>query len=166
MTYLTETDQFKNGKEVEAWLDVYFRNEFVIRQTTRHEEQVLCLGDRQFSKDGKLFYVEYKSGIQTFFTGNVFLEIISNDITCDPGWVYTCRAKFLLWAALYNHKILVFRPERLRAEIADLKTKFPIGRTDIQNTYHTSGVLVPLDYVEKIKLADKVIMLEAPALPA
>lgn len=159
MRNLTETDQFKNGKEVEAWLDVYFGKQFSIWQTTSSEERGLCLGDRKFSKDGKIFYVEYKSGLQTFFTGNVFLEIISNDATCAPGWVYTCQAKFLLYAALYNYKILVFSPERLRVEIASLKAKFPIGKTDIQNSYHTHGVLVPLDYAEK-NLSKRVITLQ------
>jgi hypothetical protein len=160
MTNLTQTDQFKNGKEVEAWLDLYFRDRFTIWQTTSHEERALCLGDRKYSKGDKIFYVEYKSGKQTFFTGNVFLEIISNDTACAPGWVYTCQADFILYAALLNHKILVFRPEKLRAKIADLKIKFRIGKTDIQNSYHTHGVLVPLDYAEK-NLAEKVIVLEA-----
>jgi hypothetical protein len=123
MRNLTQTDQFKNGDDVAQWLDHYFEPQgFTIEPTTPHEERALCLGDRKYSKDGKLFFVEYKSGLQTFATNNIFLEIISVDNPCCPGWIYTCQADFIFYAALLNHKILVFRPEKLRAKIADLKT--------------------------------------------
>lgn len=110
---LTDTIQFANGKQVEAYLDRFFWAQgFVIKPTTSYEERRLCLGDRRFTApDGKPFYVEYKSGIQTYYTGNIFLETISVDTQRKLGWVYTCQADYIYYAALLNRKILVFRPE-------------------------------------------------------
>lgn len=159
MVHLTNTVQFTNGKAAEAFLDEYFRSiGYAIRQTTPHEERVLCLGDRQFRLNGSAFFVEYKSGIQTFYTGNIFLETISVDTASKPGWVYTCRADFVYYAALLNGKILVFKPDQLRTMIDDLKRQFREVKTGKgQNTgYNTHGLIVPLLYAEK-HLTEKVI---------
>lgn len=168
MTTLVDTVQFKNGKDVETFLDDYFRKDgFSIIQTTPHEERVLCIGDRKFSRGGKSFTVEYKSGIQTAYTGNIFLEIISVDTEPQkPGWVYTCNANYILYAALLNHKILVFTPDKLRLEIESLKAKFKVVKTSKgQNKgYNTHGVIVPFEYAEKW-LAEKVINLEIVTAP-
>lgn len=156
---LTDTDQFKSGDDIARFLDGYLAALYDIRPTTPHEERVLCLGDRLYTSkaDGHSFYVEYKSGRQTFFTGNIFLETVSVDTPCKPGWVYTCQACFIFYAALLNRKILAFRPDKLRVEIADLKTKFKEVKTGKgQNEgYNTHGVIVPLDYAEA-HLAHKV----------
>lgn len=162
MTALTDTAQFKNGKDVEAFLDDFFRrDDFSITQTTPHEERVLHIGDRKFYKGGQAFNVEYKSGIQTFYTGNVFLETVSVDSEPQkPGWVYTCNADYIFYAALLNGKILVFTPDKLRLEIGELKLKFRTVKTGRgQNAgYNTHGVIVPFDYAET-RLAEKVITL-------
>lgn len=158
---ITNTAQFYTGKRVEQTLDDYFRGAgFVIEPTTRHEERVLCLGDRKFTAPtGQTFHVEYKSGIQTFYTGNVFLETVSVDTTnFKRGWVYTCRADLIFYAALLNQKILVFEPARLRAEIEALKARFRETKTSKNQNkgYNTHGVLVPLDYAEN-HLTEKII---------
>lgn len=161
MAHLTETVQFTNGKAVESFLDEFFGGRgFTIRQTTPHEERVLCLGDRHFSQNGQSFYVEYKSGIQTFYTGNVFLETVSVDATSKAGWVYTCRANFVYYACLLNGKILVFQPDRLRGVIDNLKLRFREVKTGKgQNQgYNTHGLIVPLAYAEKY-LSEKIINL-------
>jgi hypothetical protein len=146
--------------KVEDFLDQYFALDFIIERTTRYQERVQCLGDRKFieRQSKKSFYVEYKSGIQTGYTGNVFLETISVDSTCVPGWVYACQADYLLYAALLNGLILVFEPEKLRKKIGMLRQKFKEKKTSKgQNDgYDTHGVIVPLDYA-KVHLASKVI---------
>lgn len=148
---LTSTEQYITGKEVEATLDDFFRGRgWQIIQTTKHQERTLCKGDRKFIRRDKVYFVEYKSGIQTYYTGNVFLETVSVDTTGAPGWVYTCQANFILYAALLNHKILVFRPPDLRDRIEGLKRIFPTKKTGKgQNQgYDTYGVIVPLAYAE------------------
>ena len=83
---MLRSHQFKSGKNVEAFLDDYFRYRgWVVELTSAHEEQVQHLGDRHFTRDGDTWLIEYKSGVQTFYTGNVFLETISVDSEGVPG---------------------------------------------------------------------------------
>lgn len=151
--------QFKSGMKVEDFLDQYFGTRFEIKRTTAHQERVLCLGDRIYTDSEKSFFVEYKSGIQTHYTGNVFLETISVDNPCKPGWVYTCQADFVLYATLLDGMILIFKPDNLRKRIAELKAKFPEKPTSKgQNkNYNTHGVIIPLSYAKD--LAAKIIHL-------
>ena len=155
----TRTPQFQRGMDVERWLDDYFTGlGFYIKRTTAYQERKECLGDRLFTKNGLTKFIEYKSGIQTYYTGNVFLETISVDTQGKPGWVYTCQAHWVIYAALLNHVILFFDPAYLRTNIEILKARFREVPTHQQNaTYKTWGVIVPLNYARK--LATKVINL-------
>jgi len=158
---LVDTAQLANGKEVERFLDGYFRKiGFEIEILTSDQERRLKLGDRHFIKGNQSFYVEYKSGIQTFFTGNVFIETISVDATNTPGWVYTCQADYIMYAALLNKTILIFVPDRLRQCVHYLSQMFRTVQTcKGQNEgYHTHGIIVPLVYA-KTHLASKVLYL-------
>jgi hypothetical protein len=158
---ITHTPQYRNGKNVEAFLDQYFRlRGWSIRPTTSYEERVLCLGDRHFSKADMTFLIEYKSGLQTAATGNLFLETVSVDRVNKPGWVYTCQADFIFYAALLNQKILIFRPHTLRRQIDMLKSRYREVSTKKQQNdgYNTLGVLVPFGYATDW-LAEKVISL-------
>lgn len=162
---LTNTPQFKQGKNVEAFLDEFFAYRgWQIKQTTAHEERALCLGDRHYSRGNEKWLVEYKSGIQTFYTGNVFLETVSVDSQNKPGWVYTCKADVLFYAALLNKKILVMLPYFLRANIEMLKTQFrEVPTKNKQNEgYNTWGVIVPFEYAEK-HLSSQVIEIDQAA---
>lgn len=162
MVNLINTVQFQNGKAVEAFLDEYFVGRgYSIRQTTPHEERVLCLGDRYFCQNGRGFWVEYKSGIQTHYTQNIFLETVSVDTgNTKPGWVYTCQAHFIYYACLLDGKILVLLPEYLRSVIESLKLSFREVKTGKgQNQgYNTHGLIIPLAYAEK-NLAKEIIRL-------
>lgn len=159
--WFVKSKQFKRGKSVESFLDDYFAGRgFAITETTPHQERDLCLGDRIFTKGGKRFYIEYKSGIQTHYTGNVFIETISVD---DPqrfrqGWLYTCQADYLLYAALLDGLILVFVPDKLRTIADGLRAKFPERPTGKEQNkgYNTHGLIVPLDYAIR-HLAEKVL---------
>lgn len=163
MTSITRLSQFKRGKDVEAFLDGYFRARgYRVRQTTAREERVLCLGDREITKNGQTFFMEYKSGIQTHYTRNIFLETISVD---DPahfrqGWIYTCRADAIVYATLLDGCLLIFDPTWLRERMPILKAMFPeIATSHRQNKgYNTHGLLVPFGWA-KDNLASKVIQL-------
>lgn len=169
MQRLIDTPQFKSGDDVAQFLDQFFGTKYTIQPTSPHMERVSCLGDRIFTnkKTGKKFFIEYKSGIQTHYTHNIFLETVSVDTPCKPGWVYTCRADYIFYAALLDHRILVFRPGKLRAEIAELKIKFREVKTGKgQNeTYNTHGLIVPLDYAEK-HLTEQIIYTAEAGPPA
>lgn len=156
----TALPQFKQGMDIERWLDDYFTaHGFYIRRTSPYQERKECLGDRIFTKNDKTQFIEYKSGIQTYYTGNVFLETVSVDTTKRPGWVYTCQAHWVIYAALLNALILFFDPAYLRANIAHLKMRYREVSTHKQNaTYKTWGLIVPLEDAKK--LATRVIALE------
>ena len=165
MTDFLEKQQWKSGEEVANFLDGFFgRRGWRIEATTRHEERDLRLGDRHFTKGAVHYYVEYKSGIQTYHTGNIFLETVSVDTQAKAGWVYTCRADYIFYAALLNGKILIMQPPTLRAAIETLKTRFrEVKTTKGQNeTYDTHGLLVPLEYAEK-HLTKQILLLDVQA---
>ncbi len=162
---LINTPQFKRGKQVEAFLDEFFEYRgWRIEKATYHQERILCLGDRRFIKPGYDLWIEYKSGLQTAATGNVFLETISVDTLGKPGWVYTCQADAIFYAALLNGKILIFKPQKLRDVIEVLKVQFrEVPTKNNQNEgYNTHGVIVPLTYAET-RLAEKIIEVELEA---
>lgn len=148
---ITNKTQFKRGMDVETWLDGFFREKgWTIQRATAHQERVLCLGDRLFIKGPIRYWVEYKSGIQTYYTGNVFLETISVDTANKPGWLYTCKADYIMYAILLNDKILVFDPDYLRHCEPTLKRAFrEVATCNNQNDgYRTHGLLIPLPYAE------------------
>lgn len=163
MNWFTQSTQFKTGKSVEAALDTFFKAQgFSITRTSAHQERWLHLGDRIFRKAGKRWFVEYKSGIQTAYTGNVFLETISVDTPgrVKAGWVLTCRADFLVYGTILNGALLIFIPEQLRAALPALRTQFPEVATGKQQNkgYNTHGLLVPFGYARD-HLAARVINL-------
>lgn len=148
---LADTTQFKNGKDVERFLDAYFSAlGFAVEVLGYEEERVKHLGDRRLHRGGLSILVEYKSGIQTFYTGNVFLETVSVDATNRPGWVYTCQADQIVYAALLNRKLLWIEPKILRDRINGFQQRFRTVKTSKgQNTgYDTHGVIVPLAVAE------------------
>lgn len=153
MTSFTSTAQWVSGTEVADYLDSFFADRgWRIEPTTRHEERDLCMGDRHYYRGNEHYFVEYKSGIQTFYTGNVFLETISVDSQNKPGWVYTCQAHYIFYAALLNHKILVWLPDDLRSKIEMLKQLYTVTKTRKgQNKgYNTHGVIIPLADAENL----------------
>lgn len=161
MTKFTETPQWKSGSNVADFLDAYFSAQgWQITPTSRHEERDLCLGDRHFRRADKHLLIEYKSGLQTAQTGNVFLETVSVDSQNLAGWVFTCQADWILYAALGNDKLLFFRPANLRNGIVWLQATFPTKKTGKRQNanYDTHGVIVPLAYAEQ-HLASKVVVL-------
>lgn len=158
---IDDRPQFQQGKAVEAYLDAYFRwRGWAIYPMSDYDERTLHLGDRYFVDEDQVLKVEYKSGIQTGYTGNLFLETVSVDARNIPGWVYTSQADYILYATLLNDRILVFRPQRLRAVIEQLRERFrEVATSHNQNDgYDSRGVLVPLAWAEE-HLADKVIEL-------
>lgn len=152
MVEFTSTPQWKSGTRVADFLDKFFTARgWFIWNTTPHEERVLCLGDRHYQHEDTHYFVEYKSGIQTRVTGNVFLETISVDTQNKLGWVYTCRADFIFYATVMNGCILVLKPDELRSKIDYLKTRFRETKTgkNQNGTYNTHGLIVPFNYVKE-----------------
>lgn len=167
MTDFLKTQQWKSGSAVADFLDAYFAARgWSITPTTPDEERRLCLGDRHFRRGETHWHVEYKSGIQTGYTGNIFLETVSVDTRNKPGWVITCRADLIVYAALLNHKLLIFTPDTLRDALPGLRQQFrEVATGNKQNNgYQTHGLIVPLAYAEQ-HLAERVISLREDLTP-
>lgn len=143
--WFTKSDQFTRGKLVEKLLDLYLNQWFDITKTTDYQERVACLGDRKFKLGDGCRYVEYKSGIQTSITGNLFLETVSVDAAEKPGWVITCQADWLIYALVFEYELLFFKPDRLRGFLPALKQRYQEKPTaNKQNpNYKTWGLIVP-----------------------
>lgn len=154
MSKFLELPQWQRGQMVEGILDVFCKlRGYSIRKLTQDEERKLCLGDRELTKNGTKVFIEYKSGIQTHYTGNVWLETISVD---DPdhyklGWVYTSQANYIIWAAILDNCLLFYEPEYLRAHIEEWKKMFrEVPTSHNQNDgYNTWGLIVPLAYAKE-----------------
>lgn len=148
MNAFEQSPQYKSGDSVAGYLDRFFKSQgWTVTRTTPHEERKLCLGDRKLTKTGKKqTNLEYKSGIQTHYTGNVFLETISVDSAGKPGWVYTCKADYIVYACLLDGCILVFRPDDLRDSMDELTRRYPCRATSKNQNkgYNTHGLLIPL----------------------
>jgi len=161
MNGFTKTNQWKSGEEVASFLDNLLKSYgYSVAPTTAEEERVRCLGDRKITKRERTLYVEYKSGIQTHYTGNVFIETISVDTANKSGWLYTCKADWLLYACILDGCVLCFRPDSLRDRLCARMSDFRTTSTshDQNKGYRTHGILVPLR--EAISIADRVIHLD------
>lgn len=145
---ITTTDQFRNGKSAEAVLDEFFRQRGrSIRPTSFAEERIQRLGDRVING----VYVEYKSFDQTAYTGNIFLEFISVDKPFRPGWAIDCVSDYIVAIIRPMGKVLIFRTvDIFTFTVSELGyRRFRIKQTKSQNTYKSSGLVVPLKWAIK-----------------
>ena len=145
---ITETVQFKSGKSAEAILDEYFRQRGrQVKPTSFAEERVQKKGDRIIN--GK--YIEYKSFDQSAYTGNVFFEIVSVDNPYTLGWVFTNTSDYVVAIIRPMKKILIFRNIDILLTVWDLYSngRFKVRKTKNQNSYKSSGLVVPLQWVLK-----------------
>ncbi len=168
---LNQTIQFKRGKLMEAYLDQFFKEMgFSIELTSKHQERVQMLGDRVFTRDGQVYYVEYKSGLQTAATGNIWLETVSVDK--EPikiGWAYSCNADKVIYGCTINGLILSMSMRHIRRKLGSLinmaqdyrKTFVEYRKTSHgQNAgYNTHGLIVSLPFAIQ-ELADKTYEVE------
>lgn len=155
----TQNRQFKVGKSGEYELDRFFaRYGWSISPTTPDQERRLCLGDRVFIRHEGTFYIEYKYDMWTLRSGNIFLETISVDTSGKKGWLFTCQADYIFYAAPGHKVIMTFRPTVLRENAAYLQRTFKTVSTAPQLNvgYKTHGILVPIEYA-KSKLAGRVL---------
>lgn len=148
MTY-TFKDQLRAGKRGEAILDHYFSCWFRVETIPVEIEQRIH-ADRLFiDGEGQQFTVEYKTDFMGHKTGNLVVEVMSNDVTHAPGWIYACKADRLVWWMAGSGELFVFR-------MADLVKELPrwlaaCRKVQIPNDgYHTVGLLVPIPEIARL----------------
>lgn len=140
--------QLSIGEEGEAFLDGFFAAWFDIRRATR-EEQGLGI-DRWFlDARGRRQSVEYKMDSAAARTGNAFIETVSVDTTGKPGWAYSSQARTLVYYIPPDGLIYVIRFRHLRVILPRWERDYP-ARAIPNNGYHTHGLLVPLNEIERL----------------
>lgn len=151
MTVYDFTTQLAHGADGEAKLDAYFSKWYTIRHATRIEQR--CGIDRVFSRPGGLFKVEYKTDTTAASTGNAFVETVSVDTFGKPGWAYASEADYLIYYIPGPEAIYIIAFATLRKHLARWVKSYPVRKIP-NKSYHTHGILVPLDEFERI--AEKV----------
>jgi hypothetical protein len=140
--------QIEQGESAERYLDFYFGAEFAIRPATR-EQQRLGI-DRIFTRrtDGREWLIQYKADKTAARTGNAFVETVSVDTAGKEGWALTCTADFIMYYVVGIGPLYILRPNDIRAKIQEWQRQYPERRIP-NGTYHSVGLLVPLDEFER-----------------
>lgn len=141
--------QLKEGESAEMYLDSFFQDEFAIRPATRQQQRVGI--DRIFTRrtDGREWAIEYKADKTAGRTGNAFVETVSVDTANKPGWALTCTADFILYYIVGIGPLYILRPKDIKAKMQEWQRRYPERRIP-NGTYHTVGILVPLDEFERL----------------
>ncbi|HMM41915.1 MAG TPA: hypothetical protein PKA95_08445 [Thermomicrobiales bacterium] len=133
--------QFKHGQRGEEVLDAFFGARYNILPATAADERRGI--DRYFTDvTGRQLTVQYKTDTTAATTGNVFVEVVSVDTHGKPGWVFSCRADWLVYYVPGWRTAFAVIPDNLRAALPkwyETCTLRPVRN----KSYHTIGLLVP-----------------------
>jgi hypothetical protein len=142
-------DQLSHGERGEALLDRFFARWFRIEPAT-HEEQRQGI-DRHFHHltSHNDFTVEYKTDHTAARTGNAFIETVSVDTAGKAGWAFTSQADRLLYYVPGKGIVYVLKMTAVRARLPFWQQAYEIREVP-NNGYHTHGLLVPLEELEKV----------------
>ena len=147
MTYEFDV-QLKEGAEGEEILDHFFeqRGNVVLEGSQK-------MGiDRVFIiPNGEAYTVEYKTDYLSQKYGNLIMETVSVDTTYTPGWVYTCKAQYLIYYMYYKNRALVMKPDDLRENINLWEEQYENAAIPNIN-YNTIGVKVPVEECETVAI--------------
>jgi hypothetical protein len=148
---MTQVHQYQASCAVERrWapvLDEWLSAEYLVREATTEEQ---WRGIDRFLADGENTYtVDYKCDEKWKGTGNVFVEITSNQKTGRAGWALTSEADWLMYF-LTPARVLALRFETLRRDLPAWQKRYPIRSARNEEGYITVGVCVPVRVVEVI----------------
>ena len=148
---MTHAHQYRASCAVEKrWaprLDAWLELAYVVREATT-EEQWRGM-DRVVADGERTYTIDYKCDERWARTGNVFVEITSNQQTGRQGWALTSEAEWLLYF-LTPSRVLLLRFETLRRELTTWQRSYPIRTARNEEGYNTIGVCVPVPIVEGI----------------
>jgi hypothetical protein len=141
--------RFDDSLTVEAkWapvLDAWFRNSCVVELATRTQQWGSI--DRVAHTATGSVLLEYKCDqkaqgtAEEEGTGNLFMETVACTTTGREGWLYMCRADWLVYFATPDI-VWMFRPDRLRAAEPAWRRQFP-ERKAPNLGFDTLGLCVP-----------------------
>lgn len=90
---------------------------------------------------GEVVTIEVK--YERIYTGNLFLETISNTTTGSPGWLWTSKAKLLAYGFHSNESWYQARLPDLQRHIRRWRSYWPTATASTygQYSYETKGIL-------------------------
>lgn len=140
--------QLFRGELHEATLDAFFAGHgYRVARATRAEQRKGI--DRWLLKGEQRHSVEYKADSTAARTGNAFVETVSVDTACKPGWAYTSQAAYLVYYIPPDGLVYLIRFPRLRRALARWVTSYE-ERVIANEGYQTHGLLVPLAEFERL----------------
>ena len=141
-------DQLAHGEQGEAFLDRFFAQWFHVTPATPEEQRQGI--DRHFShlKSHEHFTVECKTDSTAARTGNAFIETISVDTEQKAGWAFTSQANRLLYYVPGKHVVFILEMTAIRARLPFWLQAYEVRQVP-NNGYHTHGLLVPLEELER-----------------
>lgn len=145
-------DKLDEGKYYESILDKFFLDRGDVSILPAKVDNEIEEGfDRYFvhSTEKPPFRIEYKSDTVATGTGNAFIETVSDDVLCKPGWVNKSRADYVAYWPVGTGKIILVSPSILRQCLKHWKKEYSTASAK-NKSWKTHGLLVPLHIVEKV----------------
>jgi hypothetical protein len=141
-------EQLAEGDRGEASLDRHFSRWFRIEPATPEEQRQRVDRHYRHRTSGQNFKVEYKTGSTASRTGNAFIETVSVDTEQRAGWAFTSQADMLLYYVPGKRVVYVLKMAAIRARLPFWLQKHEVREVP-NNGYHTHGLLVPLEELER-----------------
>lgn len=131
------------GKAGEAILDGYFARWYSI-EVIPPDIELRIHADRVFIRpDGSQRLVEYKTEHMASRTGRLFIEVVANDVSGAPGWIYTSQADVLVWYFPETGEIMAAPLQAVRDALPGWRGRFSEARA-ANPGYNSVGLLVPV----------------------
>lgn len=141
--------QLAHGESGENLFKTYFEKQgYSIIPATR-QEQFKGIDFHLVNAEGMPVTVEVKT--DSYKSGNVFVELVSNSETKTQGWAYKTAAEWLVYYLKAYGYALVIRPSSLRSKLPQWIEEFP--SKEVPNpSYKTIGILVPIVEFQTISI--------------
>jgi hypothetical protein len=141
--------QIAAGQAGEAILDGWLELEYEVTEATREEQRRGI--DRWAKKGNKTIGVEYKTDFRGHTSGFGFVETISVDKAGKQGWLWTTEADWVVYWTPGNQTGIVLSPEILRQNAYQWTKKYNV-KTASNPSYHSYGILVPLEELQRVAI--------------
>jgi len=140
----------KRGERFEEKIDEYFVGEFAfnIRRVNMTGQRSGI--DRTWTNpEGITKTIEYKADTKAAETGNVFIEIVSNDRTGKAGWAFTSQADFLVYLVVGMGTLYFCEMAAVKKHAEGKWQRYRRVFCKNVGKYSSEGLLVPLDVFQK-----------------
>jgi hypothetical protein len=137
----------RNGR-LTKWLNKIFQNNFSVKKILEEGDDINLV----HNISNKSYSVEAKN--DTWYrSGNMALEIISNDNKQSPGWFYYCESDLLCYLTEHEYvtkEIFILHPKTFRETLSPLEQYKFKKRSILNRGYRTIIYTAPLNLLKEI----------------